>query len=111
VLVALTVSALMLASLAVIHPIAELAIIAFVPALVAHLFAGGVRSRYVQYVKIGVLASAFSGAAWLIGSAGAEENVIGMLIAAGVASCLMLVLGAAGAFVFDAAMRRRARLS
>lgn len=106
-IVALTVSVLMFASLAVIHPIAELAIIAFAPGAVAGLFAGGERQQFLRNARVAVLASGLAGASWLIVSAGTEENVIGMLIAAAMSFFIMLGLGAAGAFAIDAVQRRR----
>ena len=100
-LVAVVVAGIVLATMGLIHPLAELLIVFATPALVAAAFASGIRSRFQDLARVGALVSAFTGAAWLIVTTGSEQNVPAVLIGAMVTFLLMVGLAAAGAFLLD----------
>lgn len=110
-LVALAAAAVVVGSLAFIHPLIELVIVAFAPGLIALAFAGGSRVLYRRYAGVAALTSGVSGAAWLIATAGPGENIPALLIGAMVSSLLMVALAAAGAWTIERVEVRRRALS
>jgi hypothetical protein len=106
--VAVAVAAVVVLSLRFIHPLPELAIVAFAPALLSLALAGASRRQYQQNARVAALATGLAGAAWLIVSSGRDEPVVAVLIGAMVSSLLMMGLAMAGAMVIDRVQGRRA---
>jgi hypothetical protein len=106
-LVALTVAGLVVLSLAFVHPIPELGIVAVGPGLLAAAFSGGVRDQFRRHAVAAALASGVTGATWLIATADAGENVPAVLIGALVSLVFMVALAAAGAWLIDRLVQRR----
>jgi hypothetical protein len=105
--VAIAVAGLVVLSLAYIHPLVEIAIVALAPGLVALAFSGGARHHFRRYANAGAIASGVTGAAWLIATAEPGENVPAVLIGAMVSALLLVALAAAGAWAIDRLQVRR----
>lgn len=95
-------------SLRFIHPLPELLVVTFAPALVALALSGGVRAYFRQNARVAALVSGLAGGTWLIVSAGRDENVPAILIGAMVSFLLMIGLALLGTMVVDRVTSRRA---
>jgi hypothetical protein len=95
-------------SLAFVHPLLELLIVTFAPALIAWAFAAGSRSFYLWNARVAAVVSGVAGGCWLLATSETGENVPAVLIGAIVAVVLMLGLAWLGAFLLDQALTRRA---
>ena len=102
-LVAVVVAGIVLLTIGIIHPLAELLVVFAAPALTAASFAGGARSKFQSLSKVGAFVSGLTGAAWLIIETGSDSNVLAVLIGAMVTFFLMLGLATLGALVLDRA--------
>jgi uncharacterized BrkB/YihY/UPF0761 family membrane protein len=105
--VAVAVAGLVVLSLAFVHPIAELGIVAIAPGLLAAAFSQGIRAEFRRYSAVAAVVSGLTGAVWLIATADPGENVPGVLIGALVSLVFMVALAAGGAWLIDRVLRRR----